>query len=111
MDDLDHWRQLACHTPLGILTDLDGTLIPFAPTPEEARIDEERLDLLRNLSALPGVTVAVVSGRSRESLDRLLSGAPEISLVAEHGGWKRAKSLIFGGFLGPFALTLGSFTL
>jgi len=91
MDDLEHWRQLACHTPLGILTDLDGTLIPFAPTPEETRIDEERLDLLRNLSALPGVAVAVASGRSRESLDRLLAGAPGISLVAEHGGWKRAK--------------------
>ncbi|RPH52455.1 MAG: trehalose-phosphatase [Planctomycetota bacterium] len=91
MSDLEHWRQLACHTPLGILSDLDGTLIPFAPTPEEARIDVELLELLRNLSALPGVTMTVVSGRSKESLDRLLSGAPEISLVAEHGGWKRAK--------------------
>jgi trehalose 6-phosphate synthase len=91
MTDLEHWRSLACHTPLGILTDLDGTLIPFALTPDEARVDPERIALLRDLAALPGVTVAVVSGRARDSLDRLLSAVPEISLVAEHGGWKRAK--------------------
>lgn len=27
-----HWHQLATHTPLGILTDLDGMLIPVADT-------------------------------------------------------------------------------
>jgi len=91
MSDLEHWRKLACHTPLGILTDLDGTLIPFAQTPDESKLDAERTELLRNLVVLPGVTVAVVSGRTRDSLDRLLSGVPGISLVAEHGGWRRAK--------------------
>ncbi|HLY72677.1 MAG TPA: trehalose-phosphatase, partial [Planctomycetota bacterium] len=91
MNDLEHWRSLACHTPLGILTDLDGTLIPFAMTPEEAKLDPERIQLLQDLTALPGVTVAVVSGRPRDSLDRLLSAVPDISLVAEHGGWTRAK--------------------
>lgn len=91
MDDLEPWRTLACHTPLGILTDLDGTLIPFAMTPEESRLDAERIELLRALTTLPGVTVAVVSGRPRDSLDRLLSAVPGILLVAEHGGWTRAK--------------------
>jgi len=32
--DLEHWRALACHTPLALLSDLDGTLIPFKPTPD-----------------------------------------------------------------------------
>ena len=26
MNDLDHWRSLACHTPLGILSDLDDSI-------------------------------------------------------------------------------------
>ena len=90
-NDLDHWRALAGHTPLGILTDLDGTIMPFAPTPEEAQLDPERVALLRALTALPGVRVAVISGRTRESLERLLSGVPDVLLVAEHGGWKRAS--------------------
>jgi alpha,alpha-trehalose-phosphate synthase [UDP-forming]/trehalose-phosphatase len=90
LGDLDHWRKISCHTPLGILTDLDGTLIPFAPTPDEAHVDEERLALLEELSSLPGLTLAVVSGRSRDSLERLLPAVPNVLLVAEHGGWRRA---------------------
>jgi hypothetical protein len=27
---LEHWQSVARYTPLAILTDLDGTLIPFA---------------------------------------------------------------------------------
>jgi trehalose 6-phosphate synthase len=88
---LDHWLALARHTPLGILTDLDGTLLPFAPTPDEARLDAERTRVLRDLSTLPGVSVAVVSGRTRESLERLLSEVPGVIQVAEHGGWRRAS--------------------
>ena len=89
-EDLEYWRLLASHTPLGILTDLDGTLLPFVPTPDEARLDAERAAALRDLQALPGVTIAVVSGRTRDSLERILSEVPGLFLVAEHGGWRRA---------------------
>ncbi|HLF93986.1 MAG TPA: trehalose-phosphatase, partial [Planctomycetota bacterium] len=89
-DRLEYWHSLACHTPLGILADLDGTLIPFASTPEEARVGPEVLSVLRDLAALPGVKVAVVSGRPRDSLATLLAEVPEVHLVAEHGGWTRA---------------------
>lgn len=87
----EHWRGLVRHTPLAILTDLDGTLIPFAPTPDAARIEPAVLDLLRDLSALQGVTLAVVSGRTRESIDRMLTGLSHVHLVAEHGGWIRSS--------------------
>jgi trehalose 6-phosphate synthase len=89
-NDLEHWRALACHTPLGILSDLDGTLLPFAPTPDEARLSPDRIAVLKDLVALPGVRVGVASGRTRESLERLLAEVPEVVLVAEHGGWRRA---------------------
>lgn len=89
-NDLDYWRLLGSHTPLGILADLDGTLIPFVPSPDEARLNDAGIAVLRELVSLPGVTVAIVSGRTRDSLERLLSEVPGILLMAEHGGWRRA---------------------
>jgi alpha,alpha-trehalose-phosphate synthase [UDP-forming]/trehalose-phosphatase len=87
---LEHWQSVARYTPLAILADLDGTLIPFAPTPEEAVADPELLDLLRALTALPGLHVIVVSGRPHVVLQDYFSD-PSIWLVAEHGAWCRAK--------------------
>jgi len=45
-----------------LLLDLDGTLAPFAPTPEEAAVPPETLKALTRLAEF-GWTVAVVSGR------------------------------------------------
>src|ERR1043166_6849662 len=87
---LKHWRSFVCQTPLGILTDLDGTLIPFAMTPEEAKIVPAVAEVLRELVALPGVHVAAVSGRLRDQLESMLGDVQGIFLVAEHGGWTRA---------------------
>ena len=87
---LEHWQSLARHTPLAILADLDGTLIPFAPTPEEAVPDPELHELLRSLAALPGLHVVIVSGRPHAVLERYFSD-PSFWLVAEHGAWCRGK--------------------
>jgi hypothetical protein len=35
---LAHWLPLARHTPLGVICDLDGTLLPFVATPSESRL-------------------------------------------------------------------------
>lgn len=71
-----------------LLLDYDGTLVPFAPLPDLAAPDTALLELLRDLAARPGTTVHVVSGRSRDSLDRWL-GHLAIGLHAEHGFWSR----------------------
>ena len=73
-----------------MLADLDGTLIPFADRPEQARVPEELAGFLQSLAASPGIQVAVVSGRPREALERFFPTAPALWLVAEHGGWRRA---------------------
>jgi trehalose 6-phosphate synthase/phosphatase len=73
---------------LVLLIDYDGTLIPFATTPDLARPDAEALGLLRALAARPNTEVHVVSGRSRLTLERWLSELP-IHLHAEHGLWSR----------------------
>ncbi len=73
-----------------VLLDYDGTLVPFAPTPELAAADAELLDLLGRLGRHPGCEVHVVSGRSRDTLERWLGALP-VSLHAEHGAWSRPR--------------------
>jgi trehalose 6-phosphate synthase len=76
---------------LGVICDLDGTLLPFVSTPSESKLDPELAGQLSGLAALPGLSLAIVSGRPREDLDRLLAPVPGVFLVAEHGGWRRGE--------------------
>jgi alpha,alpha-trehalose-phosphate synthase [UDP-forming]/trehalose-phosphatase len=82
------WMAIARHTPLGILCDLDGTLVPFASSPEEARPDQDAIKLVTDLATLPGVTVAIVSGRPKDWLESFFPG-DQVFLVAEHGAYRR----------------------
>ena len=69
---------------LVLLLDYDGTLVPFAPTPDLAEPDDELIGLLRGLAARPDTEIHIVSGRTRETLERWLGALP-IGLHAEHG--------------------------
>lgn len=80
--------QPAGRTPLALLLDYDGTLVPLRPTPEEATPDDEIVQLLSILAGLPEVGVHIVSGRTRANLDRWLGHLP-VGLHAEHGLWSR----------------------
>lgn len=51
-------------TPLAVLLDVDGTLAPIAPRPQDARVPAETRAVLHELVGLPGVHLALVSGRS-----------------------------------------------
>ena len=72
-DVLAHWLSLARHTPLGVICDLDGTLLPFVATPSESQLPPALAELLSGLAALPGLVLVIVSGRPREDLERLLA--------------------------------------
>jgi trehalose 6-phosphate synthase/phosphatase len=72
-----------------LLLDYDGSLVPFAPTPDLATPDAELVSLLHALAARPGFEVHIVSGRKREDIDRWFGNLP-IYLHAEHGIWNRA---------------------
>jgi trehalose 6-phosphate synthase len=84
----EHWLTLARHTPLGILCDLDGTLVPFARTPEEARPDADTIALVNLLASQERVTMAIVSGRPKAWLETFFP-SPSVYLVAEHGAARR----------------------
>lgn len=71
-----------------LLLDYDGTLVPFAPQPQLASPDPELLELLRNLQAIDGVSLFLISGRDRGTLEAWFDGLP-IQIVAEHGAWLR----------------------
>jgi trehalose 6-phosphate synthase/phosphatase len=73
---------------LVLLLDYDGTLAPIAPTPDLASPTGELLQLLAALARRPSTAVFVVSGRSRDSLDKWL-GELDVGLYAEHGLWRR----------------------
>ena len=87
-----YWPSLVGHAPLAILTDLDGTLLPFAATPEAARPTPEIVQLVQDLAELPETTLVVVSGRPRETLDAFFPRPRRALLVAEHGAWRSADT-------------------
>ena len=77
--------QVNGYRQLFLLLDYDGTLVPIAATPGEARPGPKLLDLLRELSGLPDLRVAVVSGRALADLEQLLP-LPNLYLAGSHGG-------------------------
>lgn len=70
------------------LLDYDGTLrdskitdtIGARPSPELKR-------LIKELSQKPGSKTVLVSGRSKEMLEKWFGTIPKLALVAEHGAW------------------------
>jgi trehalose 6-phosphate phosphatase len=76
-------RAVLAVAPCGLLTDLDGTLSPIAPTPELARVAP---GARRALRALVGrlALVAVVTGRSAPNARRMLRVAG-VTYVGNHG--------------------------
>jgi len=85
------WLALARWSPLCVVMDLDGTLLPFAATPAEASPDAELLELVADVARAPGIVAAIVSGRPRQQLETFFGGVDGLALVAEHGGWRRGR--------------------
>ncbi|MDO0825204.1 bifunctional alpha,alpha-trehalose-phosphate synthase (UDP-forming)/trehalose-phosphatase [Desulfosporosinus nitroreducens] len=72
-----------------LLLDYDGTLVPFTNNPDQAKPDQELLDLLKDL-AKAGTEVVIISGRDRGILETWL-GFLNITLVGEHGAWLKRR--------------------
>jgi trehalose 6-phosphate phosphatase len=63
--------------------DVDGTLAPIVPNPEDARVPDGTRSELRRLASRYGL-VACVSGRTGD-VARAIVGVPELTYVGEHG--------------------------
>jgi trehalose 6-phosphate synthase/phosphatase len=80
--------KLAAHVragrELGLFLDYDGTLRGFVDVPDQAVPDAELPGLLRDLASHDHISVAVISGRSPDFLEKHL-GSLGVTLVGEHG--------------------------
>src|SRR5690606_1472578 len=72
----DRIRAIARAPALGVLVDLDGTLIPLAQTPGQAHAGAEVAQVLTELASAPGTRVVVISGRPRSSLEERVGELP-----------------------------------
>lgn len=57
---------------LRLFLDYDGTLAPFAPSPDDIFPDPEIIALLKQLVSSPGVLPAIISGRRLAHIQKLL---------------------------------------
>src|SRR5262249_26819539 len=87
------WQQLGSATALVVALDLDGTLLPFAPTPHEAVIDAETGALLAAVASAPGVTCGIVSGPPRPRVEDLVTRFPTVAWAAEPGVGRYANGI------------------
>jgi trehalose 6-phosphate phosphatase len=76
-------RQLVGQRPCGLLTDIDGTISPIAPTPGAARVSRPAREALRRLSRQLDL-VAAISGRAAAAAAALV-GLPELMYIGNHG--------------------------
>lgn len=71
-------------SPLLILLDIDGTLAPIAPTPEEASVPSATRRAVRNLVRLAAVHVAAVTGRAAPDGRRMVD-VDGLWVIGNHG--------------------------
>lgn len=77
-------QRLSGRKALGVLLDFDGTLAPIVATPEQAALPEDVRTTLERLTAVPGVLVAVLSGRSLDDI-RTRVGIDGLVYGGNHG--------------------------
>ena len=72
------------HSPLLVALDIDGTIAPIAPTPEQAAVPPATRQTLERLTRLPNVNVAFVTGRAAADGRRLVA-VPDSWTIGNHG--------------------------
>jgi len=78
-------------SPIAVMLDVDGTLAPIAPRPQDALVPARTREALRRLETLPGVTLALVSGRSaQDAWD--VAGVSGAWVIGNHGLELRAPT-------------------
>jgi trehalose-phosphatase len=77
-------RKLRSAPGIALFLDYDGTLTPIRRTPSAAKLPQEAENILQQLAQLPGVQVAIVTGRSLNDIRRLVR-LENIGFAANHG--------------------------
>ena len=100
-------RTFASVPRILVASDFDGVLAPIVAERDAVQADPAAIGALRELSDMPGVAVALVSGRSLANLDHHTRMPSSVVLVGSHGAevgalppWMHAE------VLDSFALTM-----
>jgi trehalose 6-phosphate phosphatase len=91
-DHLDSVDEVLALTPLGLITDIDGTISEIAPSPEEARVSSACRDSLATLTGQLEL-VAAISGRPAQQA-RDMVGIEGMVYVGNHGLERLTKGTI-----------------
>jgi len=83
LGDIEPLRHLLVHQPLGVFSDIDGTLSPIVDNPADARVSPRCRELLLQLM-IQGVRVALITGRPPETAQRMADLAGAV-YAANHG--------------------------
>jgi trehalose-phosphatase len=75
----------AAPRPLLVAVDVDGTLSEIVPRPPDARLVDGARDALCRLADVPGVVIAVVSGRPLHELRDQFGFEDGTRLIGSHG--------------------------
>jgi trehalose 6-phosphate synthase/phosphatase len=67
-----------------LFLDYDGTLVSFGKFPEQVTIERKTLSIVRKLTEDPKNQIVIISGRTKEFLEKEFKGV-DATLVAEHG--------------------------
>jgi trehalose-phosphatase len=70
--------------PLAVMLDVDGTLAPIAPRPEQAAVPTETRRVVAALSVHPDIRVVLVSGRAAADARRIV-GVANVWVIGNHG--------------------------
>ncbi len=81
-------QALAAEDPILVCLDFDGCVAELVADAASARPVPENARAIEQLTTLPGVTVAYVSGRPLEDLQTLASPPPGTLLIGSHGAEK-----------------------
>lgn len=91
----DCWEEIARRIRLAkdirLYLDFDGTLVGYRPRPEQVNLREKTRAALRRLAEHRRVHVAIVSGRRRKELAKLLR-APSVEFLGLYG-WEEADKV------------------
>jgi trehalose-phosphatase len=88
----DALARFAARDRVLVALDFDGTLAPIVDDPDTAAALPPALDAVRELTGLPGTSVAVVSGRSLGRLRAVLGPAGSVALIGSHGAEVRVPA-------------------
>ncbi len=75
---------LAQRPSLALFLDYDGTLVPIATRPEDARMSDATRQTLQQAARTANVDTVIVSGRALDDLKRMVD-IPGLTYVANHG--------------------------